>query len=204
MKSLAWLCTLCAACSSSGFGVANPDLQSADMQPDLASHPGGPPLVHRASPTTCPSVRAPTSCQINNPGQPCRVDGDCTAGKNGRCYVQGSLAGCMCSYDECYTDGDCAAGQVCGCRADGSTDPNRCLAANCRTDADCGPGGFCSPTFDQFCGPGRGVTGWYCHTSKDACNNASDCVQMGPGPPPYCAFHPETQSWVCSMGFCAG
>src|SRR5580692_1375818 len=129
------------------------------------------PLNHRASGATCPAGRGPgstsaTFCPADG-GTPeggaivgqrlCSVDGDCTAGTNGRCFLQGGPVtdcGTVCSYDACGSDSDCPGDEPCECRTSASdAQANSCLTGgNCRLDSDCGPGGYCSPSqVDSFC-----------------------------------------------------
>jgi hypothetical protein len=129
------------------------------------------PLNHRASGATCPAGRGPgstsaTSCPADGGtsagvaivGQMlCSVDGDCTAGTNGRCFLQGGPVtdcGTVCSYDACGSDSDCPGDEPCQCRTSASdAQANSCLTGgNCRLDSDCGRGGYCSPSqVDSFC-----------------------------------------------------
>lgn len=106
--------------------------------------------------------------------------------------------------DQCLQDSDCGATGVCSCK--GSTfawahqsTHNTCVPSNCRTDAACGAGGLCSPTVSFDCGSFYGVQGYYCHTSKDACHNDSDC-DAGDA----CAYSNALGYWACSHGHCAG
>jgi hypothetical protein len=75
------------------------------------------------------------------------------------------------------------------------------MKGNCRIDTDCGEGGFCSPSTAESCGNMSGVTGYWCHTSKDTCKNDSDCAAQQNG---YCSYHETIGAWACSYGICAG
>ena len=104
---------------------------------------------------------------------------------------------------ECTTDGDCTqpAANACACDATGGF---RVFAA-CHVDSDCGVHGYCSPSYQTIdCGstslPNSYVSGFYCHTSADACNNDSDCPTSQT-----CAYSPEAPSkWVCTSAVCNG
>lgn len=122
------------------------------------THPLGPPALHRPATTRCPDARGAIArtpaCEVaSDPScaeAACVLDGDCTAGPNGRCsHLHRGPASIrlFCTYDECARDEDCAMG-ACACRASAeSPEANRCLTASeCRTDADCGEHGFCSPS----------------------------------------------------------
>lgn len=168
------------------------------------------PLIHRPSADPCPSTRPPGGCDIAGSGAPadCQADNDCTAGTNGRC-VGNPHDGCSCSYDACTNDSQCASDSLCSCRQQwhyGAQGPNYCMKSNCHIDADCGAGAYCSPSFDSQCGAYFGVTGWYCHTTKDECVNDSDCVGKVDGgwSAPFCGYRPELDKWVCSTTQCVG
>jgi hypothetical protein len=109
----------------------------------------------------------------------CRVDADCTEGRNGRCLrlsnhggIGPSLEATMCSYDACFRDADCGsplAACYCGNRTD--TDPgmgHSCSVGDCATDADCGADHYCR----------RGPNGRRCHSPADTCVEETEC---GPG-----------------------
>jgi hypothetical protein len=116
----------------------------------------------------------------------CLTDGDCAAGKDGRCVGNIVFGGCTCSYDECFSDGDCAAGDVCACS--GYYGGNTCVSVGCRVDADCGAGGYCSPVID-ICS--MATKGYECHTAKDQCFRDTDCGDD------VCAFDPMGRRWAC-------
>jgi hypothetical protein len=85
--------------------------------------------------------------------------------------------------DACLTDGDCGMNMVCQCYtpiATGCGQPallgNFCVTGNCRVDADCGQDGFCVPQI--VCGS---VSGYYCQTAADACEQNADCQDAGQG-----------------------
>jgi collagen type I alpha len=172
------------------------------------------PAKHRASAVACSTDRPAGACPAaNGSGAPsptltCTKDGDCTAGANGRCLPLGRVVGCSCSYDTCTTDADCAQmGGPCVCRPDAqgvvaptTSAANMCLAGNCRVDADCGAGGYCSPTLGS-CGNYGGVTGYYCHTTKDTCVDDSDCAAKSAGD---CRYNPAISGWDCESTECAG
>lgn len=163
-------------------------------------HTPGFPQQHRAVADACSPTRPPGNLDAGSPdagsigGSNCKVDSDCTAGKNGRCMM--SRVGLQCSYDQCSQDSDCTGGAVCYCDPGG----NRCVAANCTTDSACNGLG-CSPTFETSCGPFNGVQGYYCHTVNDTCLDDKDCKATGPG---YCAFDPKVGHWACGYGICVG
>ncbi len=175
---------------------------------------GAVPLLHRAAPACCPSLRGPaSSSQPYPPGVAsflaadaggCTSDSDCKGGVNGRCFPFGGLVGPGgCSYDECFTDSNCGSGTPCLCRSS-STDNSANLCdpgGNCAVDSDCGPGGYCSPSYGC-----EGST-YYCHTASDTCVNDADCpsVDAGENSCPVtarCVFNPQAQSWGCSPLVC--
>ena len=144
------------------------------------------PTSHRPEGVACPQERGPGHASVV---RDCTEDAECTDGMNGRCIspnVLGPLGGSGCSYDTCMSDADCSGREPCQCRASAtSSDPNYCLTgSNCRIDSDCGPGGFCSPSLfyvgsaiNSIPVSGEGIArfGYFCHTSEDLCQNASDC-----------------------------
>lgn len=156
------------------------------------------PAVHRAQAAACPTDRPPS-----NPPPitgTCKVDVDCTQGKNGRC-ISVALAPATCSYDLCTTDVDCGASVgVCDCRATAEGGANLCRQGNCRIDGDCGVvgRGFCSPSavgLSVSCRTGvpAGAFGFFCHTATDECVSDGDC----PGPSAACIYDGTKTRWVC-------
>jgi hypothetical protein len=172
------------------------------------------PVKHRPSAVACSTDRPAGVCAVamaagaSAPTPACTKDSDCTAGSNGRCLELGHVAVCSCSYDMCTTDADCTqTGGPCACRPDAqsivaptSTASNTCLAGDCRVDADCGAGGYCSPSLGS-CGNYLGVTGYYCHTSADACIDDADCTAHGGGD---CRYNDTKKAWDCETSQCAG
>jgi hypothetical protein len=92
---------------------------------------------------------------------------------------------------------------------------NSCVhGGECRIDADCGPGGYCSPSqvgvlcvcpSPALCDPGPCGSGscacgdacghaYYCHTSRDACIDDSDC-----GPEATCNYDKLEKRWTCAF-----
>lgn len=173
--------------------------------PETPTMPPRVPLKHRVAATTCAMDR-PAGVTTGGGASQCMTDAECkdsTKGQNGRCV--GSRIGTVCSYDTCFDDSTCG-GKVCECRPSAtmaSLSTHHCLTeGNCRTDADCGVGGACSPSFGS-CGSYSGVVAYYCHTSRDACVDDSECATTG-GTPGYCAFNPAAGIWQCSSSLCAG
>jgi ribosomal protein L32 len=181
------------------------------------------PRQHRSVSDSCPAERGSigpvdaTQC-AGISGMACRSDADCTAGRNGRCLLNGGRCLTYCSYDECQTDTDCPESQPCGCRSDGAdTVENRCIAgSNCRIDTDCGECGFCSLSIvraDLECLSG-GLTAtscdcgsyvslaYHCHTMYDECADYDDCSDGKDGPGltgTYCAYTEGTMRWECGV-----
>jgi hypothetical protein len=154
------------------------------------------PQNHRPDDSQCTQPAPPGDCNggMGGPGgSSCSKDTDCTMGPNPRCETDGPLPGCMCTFDACVTDTDCMMGEVCACHGSAySTGGNQCIPSNCRVDSDCGPSGYCSPTTGQNnCGA---VTGYYCHTSSDACLNDGDC-----GAGQVCQWSAASNHWQCAM-----
>ncbi|HWZ90125.1 MAG TPA: hypothetical protein VNW92_14780 [Polyangiaceae bacterium] len=198
---------LCPACggkaqqSSADAGVG----ASADAGADARAACGSVPIPqeHRAVAQACPSERGSlgpidtTTCK-NLAGFQCKSDADCTAGKNGRCYLNSDPCLTICSYDQCLTDADCAEGP-CVCRPSGSDlVSNVCLpGSNCRTDADCGGCEYCSPSVvlpsQPYCGPT--ILTYACHTANDECIDPSDC----PGTNDYCGYDAGAGRWGCEF-----
>lgn len=164
----------------------------------------------RISQQTCPSTRAASRTDAGAPlaDAGCNVDSDCSAGKNGRCFIGNgltSVARLQCSYDECLTDDDCGAGKVCQCQNRGPPEQgftgHVCVVAGCKTNGDCG--GACCAFSNGFCGSGV-QSGYFCRTARDECVTDGDCVAAGQQSPNdgFCAWSPASMRWVCSKGFC--
>ncbi|HVZ72344.1 MAG TPA: hypothetical protein VHJ20_08210 [Polyangia bacterium] len=151
------------------------------------------PSQHRATPVCPPIVRqeGSTSC-FAAAGSPetsvCALDSDCLAKPGGRCgmpVIDGGSCGCI--YDDCTSDADCGD-EVCAC-SDLSYVGNRCVPGTCHVDADCGPDGFCGP-IEPLC-VRTGITGYQCHTAKDACLVDSDCTGASE------CWATDTSGWTC-------
>ncbi len=199
------LCTACggkAHDSTAAAGAGNvPDGSAPDAHGGAC---GSVPVPkdHRAVAEACPAARGSlgplnlTTC-ADRSGIKCTGDADCTAGKNGRCYLNSDPCQTVCSYDECVTDSDCAAGP-CACRGSG-TDvvANACLpGSTCRTDADCGNCNYCSPSIvpnPTYCA--SELLTYACHTANDECTDQSDCPADEP-----CGADTAKGPWKC--GFC--
>jgi hypothetical protein len=173
----------------------------------LLSHCGGeggaggpltvnPPTDHVPALVTCGAHTTPPP--PDGGAMSCSTDTDCQGTSFPSCRAG------TCQFDACVTSDDCASGTTCGCsdmfNGNAAYHPNQCLPSNCRVDADCGGGGYCSPTVSSSCGPFYGVTGFYCHTSADTCENDSDCPATSPAG--YCAYDPSVGHWACGSGFC--
>jgi hypothetical protein len=158
---------------------------------------------------------------IDSPLRSCVSDLNCTEGVNGRCIPDHFACSSVCSYDTCLTDSDCPDNEACECRAsETSVAANRCQTdGNCRIDADCGTNGYCSPSqvgvfcfcpSPALCDPDTtscyaGNTrvacacgdscghGYFCHTSRDACTDDSDCESGGT-----CNYDTVEQRWICA------
>lgn len=124
----------------------------------------------------CSATRASAALPADATITSCRVDADCTEGRNGRCLRlsnhggQGpSLEATMCSYDACFHDADCGSPRVaCYCDTRSATDPGTghgCASGDCATDADCGAGRYCR----------RGPNGRRCHSPSDVCVEETEC-----------------------------
>lgn len=191
---------LCAACG----GKAQQPSADAGVDARSGACASAPiPKEHRAVAQACPSERGSlgpidtTTC-TNLSGIQCKSDADCTAGKNGRCFLNSDPCQTICSYDHCLTDADCADGP-CLCRSS-SIDlaANDCLpGGNCRTDTDCGGCEYCSPSVvpsqPVFCG--STILTYACHTANDECLDPSDC----PGPNNYCGYDADAGRWGCAF-----
>lgn len=200
-------------------------VNSVDSQAQICLLSGGGaihvPQSHRAVSENCPSERGSmgpintTSCESTSEIS-CKSDADCTAGRNGRCILDGWCLS-SCSYDQCLADTDCPGMQPCYCRSSGAdTLANVCVAgSNCLTDADCGECGFCSLSVQRGlldCSSVDGCTeggcdgagtatrctclsvessAYKCHTSNDECTNDAEC------PLDYCAYMEPTMRWEC-------
>jgi hypothetical protein len=193
-------CWAAGACSSSGPTSPSTAPDGATTGADATGTPPRTPLVHRASPTACPTTRDPGHPEASFPG--CKSDDECKDGKNGRCIATLG-AGNTCSYDACFVDADCGSAGVCDCRNSVQRGANTCFKGNCRTDADC-KGDFCSPsgvTTDPSClGIPFGAFGFFCHTAADACRDDKDC----PGGEGSCIFDPDLLRWRCTSLACPG
>jgi hypothetical protein len=188
-----------AGAGSSGGGSSSSGGGSSGGAPS-----GAAPVNHRPSDAACHSVPARGTCTAGNPRDTCSSDAQCAngaSGANGRCISDnsGSLPYCTCTYDACAGDADCPSGKTCACHGSAYTEGagNTCTASNCRVDSDCGPAGYCSPSVDLSVCNGAGVSGYYCHTSSDECQNDADCPQtpVGPGA---CAHSIATGRWQCT------
>jgi hypothetical protein len=163
------------------------------------------PELHRAEAAVCNAGRPTWTVEpISTYGsyepveEACAEHSDCIDGDDGRCTVKYGRPGAylQCTYTECLTDDDCAG--VCECAGADEQAHNTCLpAGNCKTDGDCGDD-YCSPSVGS-CGPGWGLLGHFCHTSRDECRDDSDCDGNG-----YCAFDEVEEHWVCGDSVCVG
>jgi hypothetical protein len=159
------------------------------------------PVSHRPASPTCPASRGPGVTDASSQGPPagsdCRVDGECTAGANGRCLLVCGPPGCgglACSYDECFDDSACDGGLPCLCRSSAAdTATNYCgRGSQCAIDSDCGPGGYCSPSgLREWCGPR-----YFCHTRCDTCLDDGDCPPTASAAQ-NCDFNPRLGHWAC-------
>ena len=198
-----------AGAGNAAGGAANPQAGAAGTAAGGACGSVPIPKDHRAVAQACPSERGSlgpldmTTC-TDRSGVTCTKDADCTAGKSGRCYLNGDKCQTVCSYDDCLTDTDCADG-VCFCRSsDTDLVANECLSGgNCRTDSDCGGCEYCSPSVvpnSVDCGATCTCSGvaritYACHTASDECKNPSDCK----GGDQYCGYDAGAQHWACSV-----
>ncbi len=213
--ALAWGGVL-EACSSSSSTPATPadagnDSSAADAPVDHAPVKSATPTFHRTAATTCGKTRAasqPGDAGSDAGMDPCKVDGDCVAGKNGRCILLVNAT--LCTYDECYADSDCTSGQVCMCRdaqdiipdiaLNGIPRPTNtvCATAECTIDNDCGSGGFCSPSID----PTTKKYSFQCHVAADECTNDEDCGCPNGTQTDLCRFDPSKGHWACYLNDC--
>jgi hypothetical protein len=134
------------------------------------------PEQHRAASDCTPidPSTSPLACRgpNPNPGLPdaCGNDGECTAGRNGRCQAAPPSGVCRCIYDACVADSDCPVGQACACNP--AFVGNACITSSCRVDGDCGAGKFCGPVIAPC---GRAIVGYQCHSPQDRCLSDTDC-----------------------------
>jgi hypothetical protein len=164
--------------------------------------PAGPATKHRATAAACvplDPLAGPRICDV--PGQgpsdlpaQCNSDGDCNAGRNGRCEAVGAIKGCGCVYDACLSDADCPGGGLC------ARNPidigNRCVTGTCRVDQDCGVGGICGPVVAPC---SSAIVTYQCHTSMDTCVGDGDCP-----PEDTCDAYPG-EGWACRQpAICRG
>jgi hypothetical protein len=156
---------------------------------------GRAPAEHRATAAACvplDPLAGPRICDV--PGQgpsdlpaQCNSDGDCNAGRNGRCEAVGAASkACACVYDDCLFDADCPGGGLCACNP--IEIGNRCVTGTCRVDQDCGVGGICGPV-SGGCSPA--IVSYQCHTSTDTCIGDGDCP-----PEDTCDAYPG-EGWAC-------
>jgi len=116
--ALAWGAALeaCSSSSSSPATTVDAGNEAATDAPANTPPPkSGTPTYHRTAATTCGKTRP--AGHAGDAGSdagmdPCMVDGDCVAGKNGRCIIGEAESTGTCSYDECYADSDCPSGDV--------------------------------------------------------------------------------------------
>jgi hypothetical protein len=187
--------------SSGGGGAGSSGGASSSGGSSGGAPSGAAPANHRPSDAACHSVPPPGTCTAGNPRDTCSSDAECANGANGRCVSDnsGSLPYCTCTYDACAGDADCASGKTCACHGSAYTEGagNTCTASNCRVDSDCGPPGYCSPSVSLSVCNGASVSGYYCHTSSDECQNDADCPQtpVGPGA---CAYSIAAGRWQCT------
>ncbi len=191
------------ACAIIGSACAS---STSTTDNDASVTPPRTPVVHRAVATDCPTTRDAGMPQPIGQG-PCKVDGDCTQGTNGRCNFALGSGGNTCSYDQCTTDTKCGAG-VCLCRDPSSAGANVCVNGNCRLDAQCAPFA-CSPSgvnIDVGCRSGisSGQMGYFCHAPGDECVDNADCKASPNAPEQSCIFSVSKLHWVCVPTPCAG
>jgi hypothetical protein len=155
------------------------------------------PAEHRATAAACAPSRNPLA---DGGFASCTSDADC-AFDGGLAAFSTCLHG-SCTFDHCLTDADCSPTEVCACSSDyygGNTafHGNVCVPANCHVDGDCGPVQYCSPSRGR-CGS---FLGFYCHTSKDSCVDATkDCGTCGNS----CVYAPTAGAFVCGSVVCNG
>jgi len=144
------------------------------------------PAQHKpADGAACPvTTRQASPCQMS--GASCSVDGDCTAGINGRCTPRGAALTCGCVYDACGSDAECPGG-LCACNP--FNIGNVCVTASCQVDTDCGPSGFCGPVIEPC---NLQIVGYKCHSASDTCVNDADCASGET-----CAAYDGDERWIC-------
>lgn len=132
-----------------------------------------------------PTPQPPEPCASIPPGSgnECCNDGNCTAGRRGKCvpYSEGYCGGApppptnVCSYDACDEDHKCPAERMCIPPAFGTPFRYTCAALECASNADCatGRGGVCFPYNVGYC-YGGAMT---CAYDGDACKGNWDCDQ---------------------------
>jgi hypothetical protein len=148
----------------------------------------GPDRSTRPAAVACSATRPPGDADPALGASGCKVDGDCTAGRNGRCTaLRGRKQYNRCTYDLCTTDADCTGGP-CDCRPAG----NVCDTGNCKVDADCGDGDVCLGLVESACFGFRTVT-YHCTASDDTCSpDGTDCPNGK-----RCEFAGEVGHYTC-------
>ncbi len=182
-------------------GDVSPDGGGSDTSIDapVDSPVGRIPKEHRPAAVPCaPSKGGGGDICNRDAGGPggCKVDGDCTAGKNGHCALSGGgVFMCSCSYDTCANDAECG-GKVCACQGTPYESlANNCTASgNCKVDGDCGPSGYCSPSGGVGCSGSIG--GYFCHSKDDECVDTDDCKSATSGPA-MCQYDSTKKHWAC-------
>lgn len=84
-------------------------------------------------------------CPMDEAGNACCSDSDCTEGVNGRCLssMVGYCGGIppievnVCRYDECQTGNDCGPNEACALAGTFGRPTNTCIPALCYGDGDC-------------------------------------------------------------------
>ncbi len=175
-------------------------LDAQNLCEGTASHEGAPrvPSEHRAMPAAC-SLSQGGPATADGGAISCSSNADCQAGSS--LIDPPSCLGKQCRWDQCLVDSDCPSGNVCLCAADAgggdSVHHNVCVPANCRIDSDCGANEYCSPS-RGYCG---GVSGFYCHSSRDTCVDVTtDCACGGNA----CVYAPTVGYFVCGTLVCMG
>ncbi len=150
-------------------------------------------LPHRVEAEVCLVPAAPSSCNLDEPGQPCHTNADCTEFPFGSCQQTSvGLLTCLCAYG-CETDADCAPGEVCRCAGDILGPYARCVPSSCTDDGDCGDE-LCQFSQSQGYDCGPEVVNGACTTPDDVCDSDLPC---GESP---CAF--VDGKWQCSLLAC--
>ena len=149
-------------------------------------------LPHRVEAEVCAVPASPSGCNLNEPGQLCHTNDDCTEFPFGSCQPTVGILSCGCVYG-CETDADCEPGSVCRCAGDVLGPATRCVPSTCTDDGDC-PGELCqfSQSEGYDCGPQ--VVNGACTTPNDVCETDAPCDQVP------CAFSDGT--WQCSLIAC--